>query len=76
MRHTWREAVNTNSNFKKLPRMLQKEVKRKKMKRRLRNREDRMRSSNRGLMGILEEEKTENEGESILTEIMVKMFQT
>lgn len=40
------------------------------------SREDRMRSSNRGLMGILEEKKTENEGESILTEIMVKMFQT
>lgn len=37
--------------------MLQKEVKRKKMKGRLRSREDRMRSSNRGLMGILEEKK-------------------
>ena len=34
--------------------------------------QNRMRNPNRGLMGILEKGKTENEGESVLTETMVK----
>ena len=69
MEHTWRNVVNTNSNFNKFPRMLQKQEGKNERKVKKQNR---MGNPNRGLMGILEKGKTENEGESVLTETMVK----
>ena len=51
MEHTWRNVVNTNSNFNKFPRMLQKQEGKNERKVKKQNR---MGSPNRGLMGILE----------------------
>lgn len=49
--------MNTNSNFKKLFRMLQNRGKEAKKERKVKNHEDGMKSSNRGLMGMLGEGK-------------------